>query len=113
MAKRPCLGVDGAYCGRLTERGDGRCSACASAWHRQRDARRGTARQRGYDTEHDKTRRSLLPKAYGQPCPRCGELMLAGQVLDLGHPEGQGLRVDRNARAERIEHAACNRGARD
>lgn len=105
--RRPCL--DG--CGQLTDRPDHRCSTCASAWHARRDARRGTASARGYDRQHATTRARLLPLAYGQPCPRCGELMVEGQALDLGHSTA--LRVDVSARADRIEHADCNRGARD
>jgi uncharacterized C2H2 Zn-finger protein len=111
MVKRPCLGVD-EPCTRLTDRPDHRCPTCASIWHQRRDARRGSSTARGYDAHHEKTRARLLPGAIGQPCPRCGELMLQGQALDLGHPEGSSLRVDASARADRIEHADCNRGAR-
>jgi len=108
--KRPCLGVNGRACGRLTDRPDHRCTNCATEWHQQRDARRGTARQRGYDTDHDAVRAALLPHAYGQPCPRCGEPMRPDQDLDLGHSVD--LRLDPHARGDRIEHASCNRGGR-
>ena len=59
---------------------------------------------RGYGAEHQKLRATLLPRAYGQPCPRCGRPMLEGQDLDLGHTED---RTGYNG----IEHADCNRRA--
>ena len=111
MVRRPCLGLPGRPCGQLTDRPDHRCPTCASAWHQRRDAQRGTARQRGYDARHDATRARLLPLALGKPCPRCGEPMLAGQALDLGHSVP--LRLDPTSRADRIEHADCNRGSND
>jgi len=107
MPRRPCLD-----CGALTDRTDSRCTTCASSKGRARDARRGSARQRGYDTEHDRVRARLLPAAYGQPCPRCGLPMLRGQALDLGHPLDAPLASDRGSRADHIEHASCNRGGR-
>jgi hypothetical protein len=111
VVKRPCLGLPGEPCTRLTDRGDHRCEEHARKWYQPRnakhDANRPTARQRGYDSRHDATRRRLLPLAYGQPCPRCGEPMLRGQKLDLGHPTARS--VDSRARADRIEHARCNR----
>jgi hypothetical protein len=67
-----------------------------------------TAR-RGYGTAHQKRKRELLPKAINTPCPRCGELMLRGQDLDLGHSED--LVTNPNAVGDRIEHAVCNRSA--
>lgn len=85
----------------------GRCAA-----HRQQyEQQRGCRHQRGYDSTHEQTRRRLLPAAYGQPCPRCHKPMLPGQDLDLGHSIP--LRIDPTSRADRIEHASCNRGARD
>lgn len=107
MALRPCLGRPGKPCGRLTDGPGSRCPACQQV----RERARGSATRRGYDVEHQRTRVRLLPLAYGRPCPRCGELMVRGQALDLGHTVP--LMVDRNSRADRIEHAACNRGARD
>jgi hypothetical protein len=62
-----------------------------------------------YDAAHAATRRRLLPKAYNTPCPRCGRLMRRGEALDLGHSED--LAVNPNSRADRIEHADCNRAA--
>lgn len=108
MAKRMCLDCP-PDCPTLT---DGtRCEPCRLKHDRQRERGRNrpTARQRGYDTQHDATRARLLPLAYGTPCPRCHEPMLAGQDLDLGHTVARS--VDPQARADRIEHAACNRAA--
>lgn len=62
-----------------------------------------------YGARHQATRAELLPKAYNTPCPRCGELMLRGQELELGHSED--LALNPNAVADRIEHALCNRSA--
>lgn len=62
-----------------------------------------------YDREHKKRREEMLPRAYNTPCPRCGDLMLRGQDLDLGHSED--VVTNPNAKADRIEHATCNRGA--
>jgi len=103
MPKRMCID-----CGRICTAT--RCEPCRRNKQRARDQQRGTARQRGYDTEHDRTRARLLPHAYGTACPRCGELMLHGQALDLGHTIP--LRVDPTSRGDRIEHAECNRGGR-
>jgi len=107
VPKRPCLGVDGQPCNALTDRPDHRCPACASV----REAQRGTTTQRGYGWTHQKARARLLPQSYGQLCPRCGEMITPDQVLDLGHSTP--LRIDASARGDRIEHAGCNRGARD
>lgn len=86
---------------------EGRCAL----HRREAEVARGRRQTRGYDTEHDATRRRLLPDAYGRPCPRCGLPMLPTQPLDLGHTVP--LRVDPTSRADRIEHASCNRAARD
>jgi hypothetical protein len=58
--------------------------------------------ERGYGYRHQMLRRALLPFAYGRSCPKCGELMLPGQKLDLGHND------DRTAYTG-MEHATCNR----
>ena len=62
-----------------------------------------------YDHAHQKRRRELLPAAYNTPCPRCGEPMLKGQALDLGHSVDRS--IDPNALGDRIEHESCNRSA--
>lgn len=68
-----------------------------------------TTTSQGYGGDHQKRRARLLPKAYNTPCPRCGEPMLRGQELDLGHSED--LVNNPRAVGDRIEHADCNRSA--
>lgn len=65
-----------------------------------------TTTQRGLGWEHQKRRAALLPHAYGQPCPWCGETMERWQRLDLDHtvPRAHGGTV-----GDRIMHRACNR----
>lgn len=101
MAQRPCLD-----CG--TPSAKTRCPVCTRTKGRDRDATRGSARERGYDTAHDAMRALLLPYAIGTPCPRCNELMHADEPLDLGHSEA--LKDNKYSRGDRIEHANCNRG---
>jgi hypothetical protein len=65
-----------------------------------------------YGSAHRSRRARLLAdlaRRPGQPCPRCGMPMLAGQRLDLGHasPEAKA----RGLPGDRLEHAACNRRA--
>jgi hypothetical protein len=74
-------------------------------------ARRGNFRQRGYDSRHDREAKAAKAKAVreGWLCPRCLEPMLAGQPLDFGHSTARAN--DPNARADRVEHAHCNRSA--
>lgn len=64
----------------------------------------GTTTARGYGYTHRKLRAALLPDAYGRPCPKCGQPMLPGQALDLGH-------TDNRTGYTGIEHARCNRQA--
>jgi hypothetical protein len=66
--------------------------------------RRGSSSARGYGYGHQQLRKALLPYAYGQPCPRCGETMLPGQRLDLDH-------TDDRAGYRGMAHATCNRRA--
>lgn len=85
----------------------GRCADHA----RERERQRGSAAQRGYDARHKRIRarllRDLIP---GAPCPRCNQPMWHDQPLDAGHSVD--LRDDPTARADRLEHASCNRGWR-
>lgn len=61
-------------------------------------------------SEHQQIRERLLPFAYNTPCPRCGEPMLRGQDLELGHIVD--LADDPTPRpGDRIEHARCNEKA--
>jgi hypothetical protein len=57
--------------------------------------------QRGYSNKHRKLRAQLLPYAYGQPCTRCGRIMLPGQALHLDH-------TDDRAGYRGFSHAKCN-----
>lgn len=114
MPLRPCLGLPGRPCPRLTPRPDSRCDTCASAHNRNRDARRGNRHARGYTNEHDTIRADLLAKLVpGTPCPRCGLPMWPSQRLHAGHPIGRGLRVDPNSKPDHLEHGWCNEGAND
>jgi hypothetical protein len=71
--------------------------ASGSGWTR---SQRSTT-ERGYGTEHQKLRKELLPKAYGQPCPLCGFTMEMGEALHLDHNEDRtGYRG--------MAHAKCN-----
>lgn len=104
MPTRECLD-----CGRLTTRTDSRCPACAGHRNRRRDHARGNRHARGYDSVHDTIRTNLLAALVpGTPCPRCGLGMWPHQDLDAGHSVD--LKVNPNARADRLEHASCNRG---
>ena len=106
MPLRQCLG----RCGRLTDRPDSRCPACASARTRTKDAARGNRHARGYDTRHDAVRAELLRNLKpGDLCDRCGQPMDATQALDAAHPHDAPLRVDRTSRADHLEHSHCNR----
>lgn len=69
-----------------------------------------TTTQRGLGWAHQRLRARLLPSAYGTPCPRCGQLMLQGQDLDLDHtglPRALGGRPGQGQMA----HESCNRSA--
>jgi hypothetical protein len=114
MPTRPCLGTPTRACGRLTTRPDSRCDDCASQAGKTRDARRGNRHQRGYGNRHDATRAQLLAKLKpGEPCDRCDQPMHAWQDLDAAHPHDRPLRTHPDSVADHLEHAACNRGARD
>ncbi len=83
----------------------GRCAPCRA----EQERTRGRRQQRGYDAEHERVRRVLLLLHIdGTPCRRCGAPMLRGQALDAAHSTD--LRDDPTARADHLEHAACNRG---
>lgn len=69
----------------------------------------GVSGVRAYGSEHRRIRDALLPSAWGTPCPRCGQPMLRGQDLDLGHSTDLVIRP--GVPGDRIEHADCNRRA--
>ncbi len=90
----------------------GRCQDCRREQYREQDARRpGTTASRGYDARHQREAREAKARAIreGQLCPRCGLPMLYGQALDYGHTVARA--IDPTARADRVEHASCNRSA--
>jgi hypothetical protein len=66
-----------------------------------------TPNPRGW--QHQQIRELLLPDACNTSCPRCGEPMVRGQDLDLGHTVD--LADDPNSVGDRIEHTSCNRSA--
>lgn len=68
-----------------------------------------TTAERGLGGDHQRERRRLLPLAYGRPCPRCGELMLKGQFLDLDHVVSRCMGGIGGPRV--IAHRRCNRSA--
>ncbi len=71
-----------------------------------------TTTARGLGAAHQRLRDRLLPLAYGKPCRRCGQPMLKGQALDLGHPEDRPRMADpHNLAGAAIEHTRCNRRA--
>lgn len=67
---RACLGTPGNRCGRLIPASQRRCPSCKYRHQAQRDARRGTPAERGYDAEYIRNRRIVL--ATGDPCHWCG-----------------------------------------
>lgn len=75
----------------------GRCAEHARA----HDKARGTRQQRGYGAEHQRTRAELLPQAYGQPCPHCGERMWPDQALHLDHTDDRSGYIG-------MCHSTCN-----
>ncbi len=85
------------------------CPAHEAEQQRQLTAKRGTFRQRGYDSRHDREAKAAKAHAIGSPCPRCGQPMLPGQALDYGHTLARAQNP--TARADRVEHAHCNRSA--
>jgi len=70
-------------------------------WARRRPKPDGNAAAQGYGGDHKKLRATLLPKAYGTRCYRCGKPMLRGQALHLDH-------LDNRTGYGGFSHAACN-----
>src|SRR5215212_2490415 len=74
---------------------------CVVAWSGSRGVNTTRA---GYGSKHQKLRKALLAKAYGQPCSRCGLPMLPGQQLHLDHDD-----YDRSKWLG-FSHKVCNSG---
>lgn len=109
MPRRPCLD-----CGGLTDRPGSRCSGCTSTRNRAKDAARGSRHARGYDSTHVAIRETLLTLLTSDArCDRCWLPMRADQELDAAHPHDRPLRTHPDSRADHLEHAHCNRAARD
>jgi hypothetical protein len=72
---------------------------CGMAWSGSRGVNTTAA---GYGSQHQKLRKALLAKAYGQPCSRCSQPMLPGQALHLDHDD-----YDRT-KWRGFSHARCN-----
>jgi hypothetical protein len=108
MPTRPLSRCPGC---RVLQATPGRCPTCRGEARREEDARRGTFRQRGYDTQHDREAKAAKAQAIelGQFCPRCLQPLLPGQALDYGHSTA--CAHDPSARADRVEHSRCNRAA--
>lgn len=70
----------------------------------RRRAPRGTVTERGYGASHRKAREHFLSRwAPGDPCVRCFEPMLPGELLDLDHSDDRSEYLG-------LSHAECNRG---
>jgi hypothetical protein len=69
---------------------------------------RRTTTQRGYGAQHQRLRRIWAPRVAGGqvPCARCGMLIAAGELWDLGHDDHN------RDRYTGPEHARCNRATR-
>ena len=66
---------------------------------------------REYSSEHRKARKALLPYAYGNPCPKCGLLMLYGQALDCDDIVPLVLGGTHDISNKQMTHSRCNRSA--
>lgn len=100
-AKHPCAE---AGCPTPVPHGTSRCPTHT----RDRDRARGSRQARGYNSDHDRTRRALAPLvATGRAtCWRCGLPIHPGEPWDLGHDDH-----DRSI-TRGPEHAStCNRSA--
>ena len=92
----------GTRCPELIPRTQTYCPTHA----REYEARRGTARQRGYDRTHEQERARVAHQvaALQAHCHRCGLIVLPTEAWDLGHSD------DRKTWTG-AEHARCNRSA--
>ena len=110
MSTRPCAGpTPGMPCPTrqlVTAKPGSKTAARCMGCRRRYEQQRGTSSQRGYGTQHQRLRATLLATYHpGDPCPRCG-LPLGNNPskLDLGH-------TDTRRGYRGLEHATCNRAA--
>ena len=66
---------------------------------------------REYSSEHRKHRKTLLPYAYGMPCPLCGQIMQEWQPLDCDDIVPIVLGGTHDISNKRMTHSRCNRSA--
>lgn len=95
-------------CPTLTDHPSGKCDTHLSASRAVHDAARPSSARRGYGRTHQQARASLAPSvATGTvACARCGELIDAGELWDLGHDDND------RSRYTGPEHARCNRATK-
>lgn len=108
MPLRPCLG-----CGRPSP--GSRCDTCRSAKNRERDQRRGTTTERGYDAAHKAERAIWAPivaagtvvcrRAPAGLCVADDPTIQPGEEWHLGHPDAA------CPAPKAPEHVVCNAGA--
>ena len=118
MALKPCLGIPGQPCGRLS---DGpRCERCRKATDTQRYRRRGTTAQRGLSGEHQRVAahyRAIDAACECDDCGAhdgpCGRRGTPGNPITAGHLRAR-ARGGTSADGYRPECRSCNsrRGAR-
>jgi hypothetical protein len=70
---------------------------------------RGSSFERGYGPDHRRLRKQLVQAVEAGElvlCVRCGDPILPGTKVDLGHVDGSGKTLYSG-----LEHASCNRSA--
>jgi len=118
MALKPCLGIPGRPCGKLSS--GPRCEPCRKATDNARSARRGTTAQRGLSGQHARVAARYRATDAACECDDCGAH--DGPCGARGTPTNPITAGHRRARAHggsgadgyRPECRSCNsrRGAR-
>jgi 5-methylcytosine-specific restriction endonuclease McrA len=104
MGLKPCLGLPGHPCGKLSQ--DTRCPAHKQLTNQAREARRGTRQERGLDAEYDRNRIILLANV--TVCAVCGEPGSPRDPLTAGHITPRNEGGDNDLSNLRAEHASYN-----
>lgn len=68
---------------------------------RARDRERGTTTERGYGAEHQQLRADMQGTVIGQPCARCGHMILPTDTWHLDHTDDRSGYLGPS-------HARCN-----